>query len=59
MFESIYPTIISNRQKSLEKRSVWVIDLVIDHTISISKYEPLAGGSYVKLPKELNHPKKA
>ena len=58
MFESIYSTITSNRQKSLGKHWVWVIDLVIDHTISISKYDPLAGSSYIKPPKDINHPKK-
>ena len=50
-FESIYSTVISNIQKSLGKGSGWLIDSVIDHTISISKYNPLAGNSYIKLPK--------
>ena len=31
---------------------------IIDHTISISKYNPLAGSSYIKLLIELDHPKK-
>ena len=26
--------------------------------MSISKYNPLAGSSYIKLPKELDHPRK-
>ena len=43
---------------SLWKGSGWIIDSVIDQTISISKYNPLAGISYTKLPKELEHPKK-
>ena len=30
---------------------MWIIDSVIDYTISISKYKPLAGSSYIKLPK--------
>ena len=34
------------------------MDSVIDHAISISKYNPLAGISYIKLPKELDHPRK-
>ena len=51
VFESIYSTVISNIQKSLGKGSGWLIDSVIDHTISISKYNPLAGNSYIKLPK--------
>ena len=58
VFQSIYPTIITNIQKSLGKGSGWFIDSVIDHTISISKYNPLAGSSYIKLPKELDHPRK-
>ena len=35
-------TIITNMQKSLEKGVGWIIDSVIDYTISISKYNPLA-----------------
>ena len=58
VFESIYATIISNIQKSLEKGWDWIIGTVIEHNISISKYNPLAGSSYIKLPKELDHPKK-
>ena len=57
MFKSICTTIISNIQNSLGKVLGWIIDSVIDHNISISKYNPLAGSSYIKLPKELNHPK--
>ena len=41
-------------QKSLRKSSSWIIDSVIDHAISISKYNPLAESSYIKLPKELD-----
>ena len=58
MFKSIDTTVIPNIQKSLGKGSGWIINSVIDHTISISNYNPLAGSSYIKLPKELNHPRK-
>ena len=58
VFKSIYTTIITNIQKFLGKGSGWIIDSVIDHTISISKYNPLPGSSYIKLPKELDHPRK-
>ena len=58
VFQSIYTTIITNIQKSLGKDSGWIIDSVIEHNISISKYNPLAGSSYIKLPKELDHPRK-
>ena len=36
VFQSIFSTIISNIQKSLGKGSDWIIDSVIEHTISIS-----------------------
>ena len=58
VFYSIYTTVITIIQKSLRKGADWIIDSVIDHTISISKYNPLAGSSYIKLPKQLNHPRK-
>ena len=48
LFESIYSAIIS----SIRKCSGQINDSVIDHTISISKYNPLAGSIYIKLPKE-------
>ena len=58
MFQSIYTTIIISIQKSLGKGLGWIIDSVIDHAISISKQNPLAGNSYIKLPKELGHSRK-
>ena len=48
MFKSIYTTIKKNIQRSLAKGSGWIIDSAIDHTISIWKYNPLAGSSYIK-----------
>ena len=50
--------IITNIPKSLGKGSGWIIDSVINHTISIWKYNPLAGSKYIKLPKELDNPRK-
>ena len=58
VFQSIYTTVISKIQKSSGNGSGWIIDSVIDHTIGISKYNPLAGSSYIKLPKELVHLRK-
>ena len=45
---------VTNIQKSLGKGSGWIIDLVIDHNINISKYNPLFGSSYTKLPKRFD-----
>ena len=50
--------IISNIQKHLRKSFDWLTDSVVYHFINISKYNPLAGSSYVKLPKEFNHLRK-
>ena len=49
--------------KCVGKVSGWVIDSLntdtyIGHTISISKYNPLAGSTHIKLPKELDNPRK-
>ena len=57
-FQLIYTITITNKQKSLEKGSCWIIDLIIDHTISSSKYNPIAASSYIRLPKELDHLRK-
>ena len=60
VFQLIYTTIIASiqKQKPLGKYSGWITDSVIDHTISISKYDPLPESSYIKLPKELYYPRK-
>ena len=47
VFKSIYTTIMKNIQRSLGKGSGSIIDSVIDHTITISKYNPLSGSSYI------------
>ena len=58
VFKSTYTTIITSIQKTLGIGPIWIIYSVIDNTVSISKYNPLAGSSYIKLPKELDHPNK-
>ena len=55
VFESVYTTIILNVQKYIGKGLGLIIDSVVDHTIDISKFNPLAGSSYIKLTKELDH----
>ena len=56
--ESIHNTVMSNIQKSLRKGSGWIIDSVIYYNINNSRYNPLVGSSYIKLPKKLNHTNK-
>ena len=43
----------------LEKDSGWITDSSIKYfIIFILKYNPLAGSCYLKLPKEIGHPRK-
>ena len=49
---------IQTYKKSLGQGLVWIIDSVIDHSINISKYNALAGSSDIKLPEELDDPRK-
>ena len=58
VFESIYTTVTPNIQTFFGKRSGWIIASVITHNVNISKYNPLAGTSYIRLSKELDHPRK-
>ena len=46
VFESNNTTIISSIQSYLGIASGWIIDSVIEHSISISKYDSLAWSSY-------------
>ena len=48
----------SNIQNFLGKSFGWIIDSVIEHTIYILKYNPLTRSNYIKLAKELDHPRK-
>ena len=58
VFQSIFTTVMENRRKSLGRGSGWIIDSVTGHTNIISKYNPLDGSSYIKLPKDLDNPRK-
>ena len=48
----LYQTKVSRRRFTLD---FW---FSIDHNINTSKYNSLAGSSYIKLPEELHHPRK-
>ena len=58
VFQSIYTRIILNMQESLGKGASGITDSVIEHNISISKNNPLAGSRYIKLLKDLDHQRK-
>ena len=58
VFEPIYTTVTPNIKTFFGKSSGWSIASVIEHNVNISKYNPLAGSSYIRLSKELDHPRK-
>ena len=49
LFESIYTTIVLNKQKFLGKDSGCINDSAVSQLTNISKYNPLAGSSYIRL----------
>ena len=49
---------MSNKQKSSGEGLGWIIDSAIEHDTNNSKNNPLAGSSYIKLWKELDHQRK-
>ena len=42
----------------INEGSGWIVDKVNSKYLNISKYAPLLGSSFIKLPDKLNHPKK-
>ena len=57
IWNNLYYNYIKHKE-SLRKLSGLIINSVIDNNISISKYKPSAGSSSIRLPKELDHPKR-
>ena len=51
--------IINSISVWLSEGSGWVIDEINNHYLNLIKYKPLKGGSYLKLPTELQNPNKA
>ena len=56
--DNVFKSVISNIHYVLWKFSRWIIDSIVEHNINISKNNPLAGSSYIKLPKKIGHPRK-
>ena len=44
--------------QGVSKGSNWTIESVNNHYLNIVQYQPMNGSSYIKLPEELNNPKK-
>ena len=51
---------ISYRLESwISHGSGWIVEEIISQYLNLSSYLPLSGSTYIKLPKELDHPMKA
>ena len=50
--------IIYRLESWISNGSGWIVEEVIDQYLNVSLYLPHSGSTYVKLPKELNHPMK-
>ena len=71
-FNSLTKTVINNKFKlnqsfqeiiyrlenSISHGSGWIVEEIISQYVNLSSYLPLSGSTYIKLPKELNHPRK-
>ena len=50
--------ILNNISDWISEGSQWVIELILDRYLNIINYQPLRGGSYLELPKELRNSKR-
>ena len=50
--------ILNNISDWISEGSQWLIELILEHYLNIINYQPLRGGSYLELPKELRNAKK-
>ena len=71
-FSSLTKTVINNKFKldqsfqeiiyrlenGISHESGWIVEEIISQYLNLSSYLPVSGSTYIKLPKELNHPMK-
>ena len=58
MFKSVISRILHRIDNWINEGSGWVIKSINSQYLNISAYNPLAGSTYIKLPVELQYPKK-
>ena len=54
-----FPETIYRLEGWISHRSGWIVEEIVSQYLNLSSYLPLSGSTYIKLPKELNHPMKA
>ena len=53
-----FQEIIYRLESWISHVSGWIVEEIISQDLNLSSYLPLSGSTYIKLPKELNHPMK-
>ena len=56
--EQCFNEIIYRLENWISHRSGWIVEVIISQFLDVSSYLPLSGSTYIKLPKELDHPMK-
>ena len=56
--EKFFQEILCRLDAGINNGSGWIIESIESQYINISTYKPLLGSSYIKLPTELDHPRK-
>ena len=56
--DQCFNEIIYRLESWISHGSGWIVEEIISQYLNISSYLPLRGSTYIKLPKELNHPMK-
>ena len=56
--EKFFQEILYRLDAGVNNGSGWIIESIESQYINISTYKPLLGSSYIKLPTELDHPRK-
>ena len=54
----LFQEIIYRLENWVSNGSGWIVEEIISQFLNVSSYLPLSGSTYIKLPKELNHPMK-
>ena len=53
-----FQEIIHRLENWISHGSGWIVEEIISQFLNVSSYLPLSGSTYIKLPKELDHPMK-
>ena len=54
--DQCFKEIIYRVQQWISHGSGWIVEEIISQYLNLSRYLPFSGSTYIKLPKELNHP---